>query len=311
MKGFADGFSRAGSKGFPDVNVSQPRSPQRIPATLGRADLDQLLLKLKGLPWPVQDIAFAGLKRVIDFQDVAYGSEYLDRLQVLIEKDRNAGGEGHHFAFSAAAAKYLATAMAYDDVIGVADLKIRSGRFARIARDMNAAGHEPIYFTEFMHPRADELAGLLPAKIGARVAASVSWMRRLDRWFNRGRHIETAKLSGFLQLYAVSSLRRFRRRLYRHAGEVKHLETWLSCATNHLPHNYELALGIIRARRLVKGYSDTHARGLSKFDRVLSSVPMLETRNDAGAWMDRLIAAALKDEDGDALDGALQTLKSL
>ena len=309
--GFSEGFSRAASNIPTDLSDSHPQALPRIPATLGRADLDQLLLRLKGIPSHVQDIAFAGLKRVIDFQDVAYGSEYLDRLNVLIEKDRSAGGESHHFAFSAAAAKYLATAMAYDDVIGVADLKTRSGRFARIARDMNASAYEPIYFTEFMHPRAEELVGLLPARMGGRVAASEAWMGRLDRWFNRGRHIETAKLSGFLQLYAVSSLRRFRRKLYRHDGEVKHLEKWLSSATHHLPHNYELATGIIRARRLVKGYSDTHARGLSKFDRVLSAVPMLETRKDAEAWMDRLIAAALKDEDGGALDGALQTLKSL
>jgi indolepyruvate ferredoxin oxidoreductase, beta subunit len=62
---------------------------------------------------------------------------------------------------------------------------------------------------------------------------------------------------------------------------------------------------------LIKGYSDTHARGLSKFDRVLSAVPMLAARDDAGEWMDRLISAALKDEDGATLDGALETLKSL
>lgn len=311
LRGFSEGFSRAASNGPPDVDISRPQPLPGIPATLGRTDLDQLLLKLRGFPPPVQEIAFAGLKRVIDFQDIAYGGEYLDRLEVLIKKDRNAGGERHQFAFSAAVAKYLATAMAYDDVIGVADLKTRSSRFARIARDMNASENEPVYLTEFMHPRAEELVGLLPAKIGARVAESPSWMTRLDRWFNRGRHVETTKLSGFLQLYALSSLRRFRRRLYRHAGEVKHLEKWLSSAIHHLPHNYGLALGIIRARRLVKGYSDTHARGLTKFDHVLSAVPMLETRDDAGAWMDRLIAAALKDEDGAALDGALKTLKSL
>ncbi|RPH65856.1 MAG: hypothetical protein EHM74_09015 [Hyphomicrobiales bacterium] len=92
---------------------------------------------------------------------------------------------------------------------------------------------------------------------------------------------------------------------------MQHLEAWLEKATVLIDRNYDLATGILLARRLVKGYSDTHARGLSKFDRVLSSVPQLRDRDDAGAWMSRLISAALKDEGGEALDGALRTLRSL
>ena len=68
-------------------------------------------------------------------------------------------------AFTAAAAKHLANAMAYDDVIGVADLKIRSARFARIAAEMKA-GEDPLYLTEFMHPRAEEMVSLLPGGMG-------------------------------------------------------------------------------------------------------------------------------------------------
>ncbi len=39
--------------------------------------------------------------------------------------------------------KHLANAMAYDDVIGVADLKIRSRRFARIAGETHVAMASP------------------------------------------------------------------------------------------------------------------------------------------------------------------------
>ena len=80
----------------------------------------------------------------------------------LTELDSAAKAPRH---FTAAGAKYLANAMAYDDVIGVADLKTRSARFARISSEMNA-GDAPIYFTEFMHPRAEEIAGLMPAGLG-------------------------------------------------------------------------------------------------------------------------------------------------
>jgi indolepyruvate ferredoxin oxidoreductase beta subunit len=61
---------------------------------------------------------------------------------------------------------------------------------------------------------------------------------------------------------------------------------------------------------LVKGYSDTHARGQSKFDRVLSAVPVLTGRPDSAAWLRRLRQAALLDEGGIALDGALKTVES-
>jgi indolepyruvate ferredoxin oxidoreductase, beta subunit len=65
------------------------------------------------------------------------------------------------------------------------------------------------------------------------------------------------------------------------------------------------------ARRLVKGYSDTLARGMSKFDRVIGAVPLLAPRHDGASWLRRLRQAALMDESGAALDGALKTIASL
>jgi len=68
---------------------------------------------------------------------------------------------------------------------------------------------------------------------------------------------------------------------------------------------------VLAARRLIKGYSDTHARGESKFDRVIGAVPLLASRDDGADWMRRLRDAALMDEKGIALDGALKTIASL
>jgi indolepyruvate ferredoxin oxidoreductase beta subunit len=136
-------------------------------------------------------------------------------------------------------------------------------------------------------------------------------MRAIDMLFGHGRRIESTTISGFLQLYLLAALRPWRHRLYRHQGEMRHIDDWLARAETLLPRNYDLAQGVLKARRLVKGYADTHARGLSKFDRVLSAVPLLEARADAGDWMARLIAAALKDEDGQLLDAALKTVAAL
>ncbi len=78
----------------------------------------------------------------------------------------------------------------------------------------------------------------------------------------------------------------------------------------YLPANYDLAVEVIRCRRLIKGYSDTHARGQSKFDRVLAGIALVAGREDAADWARRLREAALQDEEGKALDGALATIRS-
>ena len=311
LKGFYAGLALATANELPEARIAPENNFEPLPSSLGNAKLDELLPRLVALPVTAQSMAQAGLKRVVDFQDVNYGVAYLDRLEALHLADVQAGGAAKGFSFTEAAAKYLANAMSYDDVIGVADLKTRASRFSRIAKEMQVRDNEPIYFTEFMHPRAEELVSMLPAKLGLWVSARPGLMAWLDRRFNKGRHVETAKLSGFLQLYAISSLRRFRTSLLRHKREMAHIEAWLWLALHHLPNNYGLARGIISARRLIKGYSDTHARGLSKYDRVLSAVPLLEKRDDADQWMDRLISIALKDENGAGLDGAVATLKSL
>ncbi|MEM8856290.1 MAG: DUF6537 domain-containing protein, partial [Pseudomonadota bacterium] len=75
--------------------------------------------------------------------------------------------------------------------------------------------------------------------------------------------------------------------------------------------DYDLAVEVLKCRRLIKGYSDTHERGLSKFDKVLSALPLLEGRQDGADWLRRLREAALKDEAGSLLDGALRTIASL
>ena len=85
----------------------------------------------------------------------------------------------------------------------------------------------------------------------------------------------------------------------------------MKLATEALAANYQLGVETLACRRLVKGYSDTHARGMSKFDRVMSAVPRLAEREDGSVWLDRLKRAALADEAGTTLDGVSKTVASL
>jgi indolepyruvate ferredoxin oxidoreductase beta subunit len=111
-------------------------------------------------------------------------------------------------------------------------------------------------------------------------------------------------------LHGLGALRGYRRRTLRHKVETAHLDRWLATALGYLAADYDLAVEVIRCRRLIKGYSDTHARGLSKFDRVLAGIALVAGREDVADWARRLREAALKDEDGKALDGALATIRS-
>jgi indolepyruvate ferredoxin oxidoreductase beta subunit len=266
-----------------------------------------LLARIDCLPEPVRDMAGRGLRKVVDYQDTAYGAEYLDRLDKAAALD----GAGHGYALSIAAAKHLANAMCYDDMIRVADLKTRSLRGKRVRREVGVEDGTVLHVTEYFHPRIQEFCGTMPAGLGRYIEERPKLAAFLDRRINRGRHIRTDSMTGFVMLWVVGGLRRWRRRLLRHAVEVEHLERWYRLALAHVAADYALGVEILECRRLIKGYSDTHARGLSKFDRVLSGLELVRGRDDAADWIRRLREAALKDEQGDMLDGALKTIASL
>jgi indolepyruvate ferredoxin oxidoreductase beta subunit len=279
-----------------------------LPESVGRSDLDKLVARIRECPAPLHNMLFAGVKHLTDFQDPRYAGEYLDRVAKIHELDRAHGGAGKNFALTAAAAKYVAVAMAYDDVIRVADLKTRATRYDRVLRE-NAVGSEQIvYTTEYMHPRLEEAAGTLPAPLGRFLEAHP---RLFGFMFRSGRRVRSGTIHWFLMLYVLGALKPIRRTTLRYQREMAHLEKWLSVATANVAQNYDVAVEILNARRLVKGYSDTHTRGESKFERVLSAVPVLAARDDGADWMRRLRDAALMDESGIVLDGALKTIATL
>jgi indolepyruvate ferredoxin oxidoreductase beta subunit len=263
------------------------------------------------VPMAARDIARIGFQHVVDFQDAAYGHLYLDRLAELATLDRARGGAERSYALTREAAKYLANAMAYDDVIRVADLKTRSSRFARVRDEARAGEDQVIHVTEFMHPRVEEICGTMPARLGRAIEARPRLTRAIDRMFNKGRHVRTDGVFWFVALYSLAGMRRFRRSLLRHQVEEAHIAEWLATVRRAFAANYDLGVEVVRCRRLIKGYSDTRARSESKYGKVLSALPLVENRSDGADWIRRLREAALLDEDGKALDGALKTVASL
>ena len=309
LRAFGAAFDRAANGGdeAQSTPAAEPTRSGVIPRGPARllAEWQSLVTRVDALPEPARDMARRGLQKVVGFQDVAYGREYLDRLEPFVARDDAA----REFELSREAAKYIANAMAYDDLIRVADLKTRKARFDRIEREMDSSG-KTIRLTEFFHPRAEEIAGLLPAGFGARLRASETRMARLDRWVNRSRRMRSHRLDHFLLLYFLGGLRGYRRRTLRHADERAHLERWIKVCHDATDTGYDFACELLRCRRLIKGYSDTHVRGHSKFDRVLAGAMLVKDREDGAQWVARLREAALQDEQGTALDGAIETVRS-
>ncbi len=309
LRAFAAGFEAA-SAGAAPAAAAKAAMPAAPPAPQGPKALmaawAALEARAAAYPAPAADMARRGLAKVVDFQDAAYGAEYLDALDRVRAADSAAQG----WVLTREAAKYLANAMAYDDVIRVADLKTRPGRTARVRAEMGAKSDTVMAVTEYFHPRAEEIVGLLPAAMGARWQADPRRMALLDRLFNRGRRLRSDGLPAFLALWLIGGLRGWRRRTLRHAEEAAHRSAWLARALSLAGRDYGLAVEVIRCRRLIKGYSDTHARGLSKFDRVMDGIALVEGRPDAADWARRLREAALQDEGGKALEGAIATIRS-
>jgi indolepyruvate ferredoxin oxidoreductase, beta subunit len=278
-----------------------------VPARAGSPGLQSLLDGVRRLPSAVQTLALEGARRAIDYQDPAYAALYLSRLERINAVDEHsssrpdrAGEGGGARALTAAVARSLALWMTFEDTIRVADLKTRAARFARVRAEVRAAPDQLVGLTEFMKPRVAEIAGTLPAAMGAWVLRSP----RVSRWLGGatgGRRIRTHTVSGFLLLHALAGLKRWRRGTRRYREENARLEDWLARLERLAPAHYDLAVELARAQRLIKGYGETHERGWRSFSALLASLDVLAARADGAAVMARLHEAALADEEGESL----------
>ncbi len=233
--------------------------------------------------------------RLADYQDESYAAEYLDRLLPL-----HAAGE-----VLVEAARHLALWMSYEDAIRVADLKTRRTRFARVAGEVRLQQDQLLAINEYMHPRVEEIADILPAGLGRWLLASRAARAVLGRFTREGKVVRTSSLGGFLQLYAIAALRPLRRRSLRFGAEHDRIGIWLSQVRRLAATHPALALEVVRAQRLVKGYGDTHARGWRSFQRLMAELPRLEADAEGGRRLGELAGAALADDGGQSLDRML------
>jgi len=309
LKAFAQAFTDAGSgiDGLAALESVGPRPTDDLPTIRHPVFAQMVSSALREFPEPTRAMLAVGMRRLADYQDLRYVDEYLGKLRQVLASDRGGGGISWGFALTTEAARQIAIAMAYDDVIRVADLKIRSGRFARIRKEAEIHPSQVLYTTEFMHPGVAEVLGTLPRWLGGWIEKRPRLCAFVDRIVNKGRRVHTNKLGGFFALCAVAGMRHFRRGTLRHHREMEWLSGWLSHVHRAASSDYGLALEIVKNRRLVKGYSETHDRGARKFQQVMTAATRLMGRPDAAEWVRKLREAALADEEGRTLDALLRT----
>ena len=241
------------------------------------------------------EIIAEGARRLTEYQDAAYAEAYRARLAPL-------AGTG---VLLRETARYLALWMSFEDPIRVADLKIRASRFARVAAEVQQAPGQILRIREFMHPRLQEIAETLPGGMGRFLLGSRMLQSVVGALTRKGRVIETTSITGFLLVWAVAGLRRWRRTSLRFVAEHAAIDGWMARVLALAPVNPALAQEVVALQRLVKGYSDTHMRGRRNFDRLMLAAVSLETRVDGPVVLARLREAALADDTGLALKAEL------
>jgi indolepyruvate ferredoxin oxidoreductase beta subunit len=255
----------------------------------------------EGIPPEARAVIAEGIRRLTDYQDASHAQRYLARVH------RFAGRPGADGTFIRELARHLAVRMSVEDVIRVAQLKLRQARLARVTQEARAREGDIVDVTEYLKPGPEEIFGLLPPGLGrwalARVRPDRAWPLK----------VTTTRLSGFLRLKALAALKGWRPRTLRFAEEEAWVERWLGLVERTLGPSPAAAREVVASAALVRGYGDTYKRGLANWGRIMDGVvePMLAGRLPRAHFADAVLQARLaasKDPEGEALDATIAAI---
>ncbi|HET7382294.1 MAG TPA: indolepyruvate oxidoreductase subunit beta family protein [Pseudolabrys sp.] len=253
-------------------------------------------------PLVAQGMGLEGVRRLIHYQSIDYAWLYLSRLRPIAEADQTIGAQGKLLK---EVARHLAVRMSYEDVVRVAQAKAAPARMRRIAHEELRVNGEPFSVHDFLKPGIEELCQLLPSFMARpilRLAERKGWLGRV--YF--GMEINSTSISGYLRFLMLAKLRRLRPYGHRYKQEQQQIESWLALIREAARRSPELALEIAECARLIKGYGDTHTRGLANYRAIEKRVirPALAGEIPSGQAADAVASArtaALIDPEGESL----------
>ena len=295
LHGFRAGFEAARANLQPAKELEKKKSAVPTPAMVEHE-------VARTFPAVAQTTGLEGVRRLIHYQSVAYAWLYLSRLRPIVEADQALGAQGK---LVKEVARHLAVRMSYEDVVRVAQAKIAPARMRRIAREELRVNGEPFSVHDFLKPGIEEMCQLLPPLLARpilRLAERKGWLGRV--YF--GMEIDSTSVSGFLRFLLLAKLRPLRPYGHRYKQEQRQIEGWLALIREATRVSPELALEIAECARLIKGYGDTHARGVANYLAIEARVirPALEGQIPPARAADAIASArtaALVDPEGESL----------
>jgi indolepyruvate ferredoxin oxidoreductase beta subunit len=278
LRGFAAGYAQAVGE--------KAQSPATAQASAAAARVGASERVRRVFPEALHALLDEAVARLVDYQDAAYADLYLDRVRGVLAVDREASGEAGGWKLTREAARLLALWMSYEDVIRVADLKIRAGRFARVRQEAAAKDGQIVLVTDYLKPSAHEIADILPP----------AWAGRLRRNAGAGRAVKlrTSSVTGFLALRLTAALKPLRRRSARFIEEQALIERWLGALKRlgFAALDADLSMEIVQCARLVRGYGETWRRSRAAFVNILDT--LVENEQAVAKGADALKAAIRK-----------------
>ncbi len=270
---------------------------------------------LNEFPAVARDLLSLGLARVIEYQDAAYGTLYLERMRrvQIAEDSGRADAESHvaEGAITREVARWLALWMAYDDIVRVADLKSRAARSQRVRSEARVAVGDVLKTYEYFKPGVPEIAALLPAPLADRLKDANR--RRIAE----GRpawevpvKLASHTILGTLLLRTLAALKHARRWSSRYAEEQALIDEWLGAVQQGAQQSSSLGFEIAQCGRLIKGYGSTNERGRDNLLHVIRHLaqPAFGSAMERADAIRRARTAALADDAGRALDKTLSEL---
>jgi indolepyruvate ferredoxin oxidoreductase beta subunit len=275
LRGFAAGFEIAGGS---------RRAPEKAAAPKRATTVDEIL--------PLAE------ERLKDYQSDRYAEIYAERIKPFLAGDARV---------AATVARHLATWMAYEDIIRVADLKTRSSRFERVRKEVGAKEGEPVVVIDYLKPGVEEFASVLPHFFGKKIIDWAEKNGKLDA-YNFGMHIRTSGIFGYALVRSLAWFKPWRPFSYRYREEQELIERWLALVAEAARRDASLAFEIAECARLIKGYGETHRRGKANFLAIVDALvenPATADVSEQRKGIRTAREAALADPEGKALGSAL------
>ena len=307
LAGFAAGLAYA--KGEVVDAPTKKREARAEPARPAEPTAEALALKERierDYPASVHPIVMEAAGRVLDYQNAAYATLYLDRLDTVRVIDEARGDSD--FTLTRETGRHLALRMAFEDIVRVAQLKTRASRFERVRKEVQAKPDQPVEVMEFLKPGPEEFCSILPPVLARPILAWAERNPARARKLHVGMHIKTNTILGFVMVRGVAAMRPFRPMGHRYKVENAQIEGWLDLVRHAAGRDRRLALEVIECARLIKGYGDTYKRGTGNFARITEALirPAIDgQRSGAPEAIKRARDAALADPDGMTLGKVL------